>query len=364
MTDLFSSTSIENEPERRGRALLVVVGSLVLVLLLAFFGGRAVFGRFGGSAPDYDGPGSGEVVAQVTRGDSASAIGGRLAALDVVKSAKAFRAVASDDERSRGIQPGYYRMRSKMSARAALDRLLDPAARIRSRYTIPEGSTVAKTLQIISKSVEKMPLADLQAAVAKSAALGLPDYARGRVEGFLFPATYDVEPGTSAVEVLQAMVRRFALAAEAHSLVESARAVGRTPHEVLVLASLIEGEAGTATDRGKVARVAYNRLKQGMRLEFDATIKYAFALRGETKTRILLRDLEIDSPYNTYRRTGLPPTPISSPGDAAIRAALEPTPGPWLYFVVIDKQGNSAFTASYEEFLRLKARYQRDVLGR
>lgn len=363
MTEPFTAAAPTPPARRSRRGGLVALAALVVLAVVAVLGGRALLSRLTAGTPDYDGAGTGEVVAQVQRGDSAADIGETLERLDVVKSARAFRRVASDDERSRSIQPGYYRLRQLMSARAALDLLLDPSSRVRSRYTVPEGSTLARTLDIISRSVERMPLADLKAAVANPAALGLPDYAKGQVEGYLFPATYDVEPGTSATEVLTAMVDRFKVAAEQHDLAGRAQALGRSPHDLVVMASLVEGEAGTATDRGKVAQVAYNRLAKGMRLEFDSTLKYAYSLRGENKTRLLLRDLELDSPFNSYRRTGLPPGAINSPGDAALAAAVAPTPGSWLYFVLIDTRGNSAFATTYEEFLRLKAQYKRDVLG-
>ncbi len=346
---------------RRGVGVALI--ALVLVAVAAVAGGKVLLSRFGGPAPDYDGPGTGSVSVQVPKGASATRIGTILAERQVVKSAGAFRDAARKDARSLSIQPGWYALKLHMEAKLALDLLLDPKARIRSRFTIPEGTTLAATLERISKSVDKMPLASLQEAAANPAALGLPDWAGGKLEGLLFPATYDVEPGTSAVEVLTMMVDRFEVAAAAAELEERAAALKLTPYQLLTVASLIEGETPKEAERAKVARVVYNRLAKGMRLEFDSTVKYAWGLRGVRKTRLLHRDLEIDSPYNTYRRTGLPPGPISSPGDAALEGAASPVAGPWLYFVVTDKDGNSEFTDSYDEFLRFKAKYRRDVLG-
>ncbi|MDQ1710937.1 MAG: hypothetical protein QOE45_387 [Frankiaceae bacterium] len=348
----------------RGRfGVLVVLVVLAVVLGGALLGGRALWAAFGGPAPDYSGTGEGSVTVQVTKGASAAGIGDTLETAGVVKSARAFRNAAKKDERALGIQPGYYRLRTRMKAKLALDLLLDPASRLRSRVTIPEGTSLDRTLQLIARNVSDVPLASLREAAANPAALGLPAYAGGRVEGFLFPATYDIEPGTSAVDVLRTLIQEFEVRAARLQLEERAAALHITPYQALVVASLVEGETGNASDRGKVARVVYNRLGRPMRLQFDSTVKYAYALRGETKTRLLYKDLDIASPFNTYRNSGLPPAPINSPGEAALEAALSPTPGPWLYFVVIDKQGRSAFATTSEEFAALKARYKKDVLG-
>ena len=328
--------------------LLVVMGLLVGAAL----GARALLSSFsGGSASaDYAGAGTGEVLVQVAEGDTASDIAAELREKDVVASAAAFRTVAGQDTRSRSLQPGFYRLRQQMSAAAALDLLLDPASRTRSRVTLPEGVTLADALQRIADTTE-VPLEQLQAAVAKPEALGLPDYAEGQVEGFLFPATYDVEPGTTAVQALTMMVERYEQAATELELEARAEALGRTPYEVLITASLIEKETAFPADRAKVARVVYNRLDDGMPLQFDSTVNY---IRTEKKARLSLDDLKQESDYNTYQNTGLPPTPIDSPGAEAIEAALSPAEGDYVYFVTIAKDGRSLFTADYDEFINAK----------
>jgi len=237
-----------------------------------------------------------------------------------------------------------------MSAAGALALLLDPASRARSRVTLPEGVTTAVALKRIADATE-VPLKDLQAAVGDPSVLGLPDYAEGQVEGFLFPATYDVEPGTSAVDALKLMTARFAKAAQDVDLVDRAEAIGRTPYEVLITASLIEKETAFPADRNKVARVVYNRLDKDMPLQFDSTVNY---IRSEKKARLSLDDLKQESDYNTYQNTGLPPTPIDSPGAEAIEAALSPAEGDYVYFVTIDEDGRSLFTADYDEFINAK----------
>lgn len=338
---------------RRGRAVALALFLLLLCALVvgAVVGGRAVVSALGGSGtPDYSGQGQGDVTVQVKDGDSAADIATTLRSKDVVKSEAAFRKAATTEERSRAVQPGFYRLHLHMSGAAALALLLDPASRARTRVTLPEGVTVAVALQKIADATE-VPLADLQAAVADPAALGLPAYANGQVEGFLFPATYDVEPGSSAVDTLRLMTARFAKAAAALDLQAQAAAIGRTPYEVVITASLIEKETAFSADRPKVARVVYNRLAAGMPLQFDSTVNY---IREEKKARLSLDDLKQESAYNTYQNKGLPPTPIDSPGQASLEAALHPADGNYLYFVTVAKDGSALFTADYDEFVNAK----------
>jgi UPF0755 protein len=359
VSDLADLPPRERRPGRPPQRLPKVVGVLVVLVVLAVLVATAAYGvarvrSHFSSAPDYTGSGTGSAVVQVNPGDTASDVAVTLVAKDVVKSAAAFREAAAADPDSRSLQPGYYQLRQRMSAAAALSLLLDPAARVRGRVTIPEGSTVNQTLALIAKNTE-VRLADLQQAVAAPAALGLPAYARGRLEGFLFPATYEVEPGTSATEVLQMMVRRYTEAAEAAGLVAGARALGLTPYDVIITASLIERESRLVDEYPKVARVVYNRLAANMTLGIDAAILYGL---GRTSGGLTQSDLSKDTPYNNRLHTGLPPTAIASPGEVALEAALHPEQGDWLYYVLADKNGRQLFTADYAVFLRQKAKSQ------
>ncbi|MDP9100552.1 MAG: endolytic transglycosylase MltG [Actinomycetota bacterium] len=360
MTDVLD-LSQGDRPPSPARRLPKPVGLLIVgVVLLSLLGGigvgaRALYLNFV-SAPDYPGPGSGRTVVRIHPDDSAAAIGGTLLAQGVVKSVKAFRDAARADSRSRTLAPGYYAVRQHMSARAALALLLDPRSRLRSHVVIPEGSSLSRELALIAKGSE-VGLGALQQAAQQPAALGLPDYANGRLEGFLFPASYDIDPGTSATEVLTTMVRRFAEAAAAADLTGRAAAAGHTPYQVLIVASLVERETGAADDRARVAAVIWNRLRAGMPLQLDSTVNYALGL---STIRVTTAQTRVDSPYNTYRIHGLPPTPIAAPGQAAIEAALSPAPGGALYFVRTSKDGHSFFTSSYSAFLAAKAKAQRD----
>jgi UPF0755 protein len=332
-------------------ALVVVVALLGVVL----YGGVALYRSVFGVA-DYAGSGTGSVVVQVHPGDSSRDIGATLVTRTVVKSVKAFTRAAEDDERSRGIQPGFYQLRSHMSGKAALALLLDPASRLRGRVTLPEGLPLSKVVERLVAFTE-LTRPDILAALQNPAVLGLPSWAGNHPEGFLFPATYDVEPGTGAVDALQMMTDKFAVVAAGLDLEARARGLHLTPYQVVVIASLVEAETPLDSDRPKVSRVVLNRLAKGMPLQLDSTVNY---VRTEKKARLSLKDIQVESPYNTYQHKGLPPTPINSPGEKALEAALSPAQGDWLYFITIDKAGHSLFTSDYQEFLRAKAKAQRE----
>jgi UPF0755 protein len=169
------------------------------------------------------------------------------------------------------------------------------------------------------------------------------------LEGLLFPDTYGIEPDDTAIGVIQAMLDQLEVVLSRYQLSTAPRNL--SPYQLLIVASMIEREAKVDADRPKIAAVIYNRLAAGKRLEIDATVEYAVG-----HPRLTAADLRSSSPYNTYTHDGLPPTPIAAPGEAAIRAALQPADGDWIYYVLATKEGKHAFTRSYDEFLRLKAR--------
>ncbi len=173
------------------------------------------------------------------------------------------------------------------------------------------------------------------------------------LEGLLFPETYRLEDGEGAEVLLTRMIETLDAVATELGYDDALARTGRTPYEVLVIASLIEAEARVDEDRAKISRVIYNRLAEPMSLGIDATVYYALGRKGGALTQ---SDLEVDSPYNTRRFPGLPPTPIALPGRASLEAAINPEPGPWLYYVLSDPSGVHAFSESYEEFLDNVAR--------
>jgi UPF0755 protein len=294
-------------------------------------------------------------VVVVAKGDTLAVIARTLVKADVVASSDAFlREARARGDDAEGIQPGSYGLRKRMAASAALALLLDPDARLINKVTIPEGMRLDDALKLLATKTGR-PLAEYTKAAKDTRALGLPSYARGRLEGFLFPATYEIEPGTKAPAVLKTMVTRYVQAAKA-AKIESGNQL--SAYELVVVASLIEAEASRAQDFGKVSRVVYNRLEEGMPLQFDSTVNYALKAR---KVIVTQKDLEVDSPYNTYENTGLPPGPIGSPGEAALKAARSPSAGTWLYFVTTNlKTGETKFTANYNEFLKFKRELKRN----
>jgi UPF0755 protein len=307
---------------------------------------------------DYPGPGKGRVTFVVDPGQSISSMGDELEGLHVVASQEAFVDAAADNSRATGIQAGTYLLKKEMKASDVVDILVDPGNLAQSTVTIPEGlrvddivSRLADGTDFSKKSIEK--------ALADTDALGLPDYAKSP-EGFLFPATYVVTPEDTPASVLRAMVARWEQAAQDADLEAGAADLGYTPEEIMTVASLVQAE-GRGRDMAKIARVIYNRVEnpgtagQIGRLQIDATVDYA--LDRPLTVGLTQEERETtQSPYNTFLHQGLPPGPIGSPGDEAIRAALKPASGDWYYYVTVNlKTGETKFAESYEEFQQYQA---------
>ncbi|MCK9903489.1 aminodeoxychorismate lyase [Parafrankia colletiae] len=348
---------------RPARALPKLIGVLVVVAALlgaGIFGIGKVIGRVGGEpAADYSGIGEGIVVVQIPAGATSSDIGTALAKADVVASGRAFVNVATRDSRALSIQPGTYRLRSKMSAASALDALLDDASSALFRYTISPGDTVRRVLQALSARTGT-PLAELEALVRDPSSLGLPDYAGGKLEGYLFPSTYDVAPDTDPVDVLKEAVARFSAYADEHDIAGRARALGREPGAIVIVASIIEKEVANESEGPKVARVIYNRLADDSgrfrRLDMDSTTRYA---ANEHEGPLTREQLDNDDPYNTRAVPGLPPGAIASPSPWALESALNPADGPWFYFVSMPQTRETVFAANQAEFDVAMAEYHR-----
>lgn len=289
---------------------------------------------------DYAGEGEGEVLVVVSSGDTGTTIGEMLEAEGVVKSSQAFYNAVIGRSPEPVFQPGTYSVAEKMSAAAALDRLLDPESRVQDTVVIPEGTTVSGILTLIAESTE-IPLADLEAAAADYGSYGLPADAPS-LEGYLFPATYQFEPGTTARDAIQQLVTRQFQALDQAGVPEADR------NRVLTLASIIQKEAREEEDFYKVSRVFTNRLEQGMLLQSDATVAYGVSTTGRVSTTDAERADQ--NPYNTYINEGLPVGPISNPGDVAIKAAVAPADGPWLFFVTVNTlTGETKFSETFAE---------------
>ncbi|MDP4508093.1 endolytic transglycosylase MltG [Nonomuraea turcica] len=336
------------------RTVALVSAGLIAALVALGIGAFAVLKPYL-SPDDFEGPGSGAVTVRITPGSSAEAIGSALAEAGVVASTQSFVRATEDRAVADRLRPGHYRLRKGMAAGAALDLLLSPASRVVRRVTVPEGMRVSEVLPRLARQAG-LPLKDLQSV--DKALVGLPKYAPG-LEGFLFPATYEIEPGDTAVDVLAAMVERFGVAAKKVRLAEQAARVKLTPLEAVTVASLIQAEGGTDEDYPKISRVIYNRLAKGTPLEIDSTVLYA---QNRRTLRVTERDTKVDSPYNTYRRKGLPPGPIANPGEKALMAALHPAKGDWHWFVTTDPAHRiTKFTNKESEFVRYREELNKNL---
>ncbi|GLW47054.1 aminodeoxychorismate lyase [Streptomyces sp. NBRC 14336] len=222
---------------------------------------------------------------------------------------------------------------------------------------IPEGWRSGQVYEAVDKALA-LPAGTTKKSLAK-ANLKLPTDADGNPEGYLFPATYPLETnGTKATpeSLLKAMVDTANKKFNGAPIAAGAQRNAMNVYQAVTIASIVQAEAATKADMGKVARVVFNRLERGMPLQMDSTINYAL---NRSTLRTTESDTRIDSPYNSYQRMGLPPTPIDNPGEEAVRAAINPTPGDWLYFVTV-RPGDTRFTADYAEHQRNVAEFNRN----
>jgi UPF0755 protein len=351
---------------RSGVAVFIAVLLVLVAVAAVVFAGFFVYKKVQAAAPppDYEGPGITEVVITVAPGQTLTDIGATLQKADVVASTEAFAEAAAVNDQATTVTPGAYLMFKQMSAQGAVERLLDPSSRNENVVTIAEGLRVGQTVAQLSEATG-IKVKDFEAALA-SPQLPLPTWAKGtgaaRAEGFLYPATYQFEKDDSAQDIVNIMVDKFNTVADSINFESRAQALGYTPYEVLNVASLIQAEAHSS-DFGKVSRVIYNRLNPKTwgdtfgYLGLDATLNYAL---NQFATNIKQSDLNKNSPYNTRteHHQGLPPTPINSPGQKAMEAALEPEKGDWLYYATVNlNTGETKFTNSYDEFLK----YQQEL---
>jgi UPF0755 protein len=243
-----------------------------------------------------------------------------------------------------------------LTAGDALDDLLSqrPEGARFVNVTFPEGSWLVDFAAVLERDSHISRSSFMKLATSGKIRSKYQPRDIDTLEGLLFPSTYQIVKKDDARSVIERLVSEFEKRAS-NLNIENADALGITPYEAIIVASMIEAEAFVDEERAKIAAVIYNRLDQGIPLGIDATVLYAL---GEHKESLSQSDLEIDSPYNTRRVAGLPPTPIGSPGAKSLAAALEPAGGRWLYYVLADCDGNHAFSESYGEFLQDKAEYQ------
>jgi UPF0755 protein len=334
-------------PQERGllRRAAPVIGiiTVIVVLIAAGFGWWVSRQLNPPNAPGQ------AVTVTIPNNSSDSQIAELLADRGVITDANVFRAYV----KLRGAGPFRAGVYDGLFAPEDMSKVVDrldqgPLPPLTAKLVIPEGLWLSEIRARILHAFPQMSPAALDKALhtvrSKYEAPGSTN-----LEGMLFPATYEVllSDRANATKLVQQMVTTFDQHADQLGLAQAAQQLGVSPYEVLTVASMVEEEAKLPQDRPKVARVIYNRLKQGMALGIDATVEYALQQRV---TNLTQSQLDTDSPYNTRVHTGLPPTPIGSPGDASLQAAMHPADGDWTYFVVTDKNGGEFFTDSYSAF--------------
>ncbi len=326
---------------------LVAAGLVIVLFTFSLFLMRSQ----SSSAPDFNDAQSvqdlPEVIVEIPNGATGSQIATILFDSGIVKSSQAYFRVAVGDARSQKVAPGSHRMTLKISARQALDQLLDPD-RIPNLIRVAEGAWKSE--------VEKafITYGFTQQEVKKAFSLIKLPKGFSKSEGLIFPAQYSFPQGTSAQAAAQSMIDRFSDDPYGRKLLQGNKDF--SAQQLLTIASIVQAES-TNEDFSKVARVIYNRLKIGMPLQMDSTVHFIMQARGDIF--LSRKSTTLNSPYNTYRKFGLPPGPISSPSSDAIKATLEPIQGDWLYFITV-APGDTRFTASFDEFSSWKVEYTKN----
>jgi len=321
--------------KRRLLVAIVLVGAL---LALAFANRLVIRNTFDSwSGADYVGNGTGSVVLQISQGDDGAEVAQELVDLGVVKTYRTIYKLII--ERNFTFYPGNYALKLQMSSPAALDALANPENRISNKVTIREGLRIGQVLKALAAATG-VELNDFTRSSQDLEQIGVPD---GEVsaEGWLFPATYEFDPGLSASDILQIMVDRTKQELKRFGVEAS------DWHRVLTMAALVQKEARLTADFYKAARVFQNRIDLGMHLQSDATVSYGV---DGTTVSTSAADRSDPNRYNTYKYLGLPIGPIGAPGSVAIDAALNPAPGKWLFFCTVNlKTGETVFTETYAE---------------
>ena len=325
------------------------VASALLVAVLITLGVREVRG-LGSSAPDFSCSQSSptEVIIQVKSGETGSSIARQLFSKGVTKSSQAFFRVAVSDPKAAQIAPGAHRLNKEICANEALNQLLD-SKRLIGLVNIVEGAWISEVLpQMYKAGFSTKEVSDALRGVEKPEGFT-------SLEGLLFPAQYSFAQGTSAQTAITSMVRNSQRAMKEAGFFSSD--LKFSAQQLLIIASLIQAE-GKLQDFRKISQVIQNRLKIGMPLQFDSTVHYIKKLRGNIF--LSTQSTLISSPYNTYKRYGLPPGPINNPGLSAMRAAVNPKPGNWIYFITV-APSDTRFTANLDEFNTWKLEYKKNL---
>lgn len=300
------------------------------------------------------------VTVEIQEGMTATQIGNLLEEKKVIGNALVFRLVVRQQGIGGDFKPGKYEFTTGMDNDDVIVQLRKGPPIKYIKLTVPEGWTASQVAERVGART-KILKEEYLAAVQERLILVEYEFLRKSgaptqsLEGYLYPDTYSIQEDITAQELINMQLGRFE-EVTANISWDNAQALGRTPYEIMIIASMIERETRVDDERALVAAVIYNRLTKGMPLQIDATVQYALPV---WKDRLLLEDLKIDSPYNTYKNKGLPPGPICNPSVESMEAALNPTGDPYLYYVLApDNSGRHVFTKTYDEFLNAKNQYK------
>jgi UPF0755 protein len=295
----------------------------------------------------------GPVMVKVVKGDTLESVSGKLEEAGVIDSAFMFETEARVKGYSTEIKAGEYTFKAGQDSDEILQKLTAGAVVPTISIIIAEGLTFQETAGTVAEQ-SGISATEFETAARKTdyGYAFLEDPAIETTEGFLFPRKYDFERGVSASQIVNRLLAQYLLETQTLDIAGAKERLNLTEYELVTVASLIEREAASAEERPLVASVIYNRLQKGMPLQIDATIYYAL---GEPEQELSLADLKIDSPYNTYENTGLPPGPICSPSRQSLQAAIEPADTDYLYYVLKANGEEHVFTDNYGEFLQAKA---------
>lgn len=334
---------------RRGK-IVIALGIVATVFGLPALGGYLYLRSIGVLiASD---PGA-RVEVEIPKGASVSQVGEVLEDAGVIRSAMGFRVAVFLNSGSENIQAGTYKLRRGLSAPDALDAVLEGPTVEFVTVTFPEGSWLADFAAIVDRETHIAGERFLEVARSGEIRSRFQPPGVDTLEGLLFPATYQVVESDTAESLVRRLVDEFDERAVAAGV--DGGAMGLSPYEVIIVASMVEAEAQIDDERGKIARVIYNRLEVGEKLGIDATVNYAIGRHGLDLTQ---SELAVDSPYNTRLYAGLPPTPIGASGEASLTAAMTPPEGDWFFYVLADCEGRHAFSETASEFAQDKAAYQ------
>ncbi|AIM15699.1 hypothetical protein HW35_04755 [Bacillus sp. X1(2014)] len=364
--DIFRQKMLEHQNEARIVRKIVLIISIILIFVFALIGGGGYLYIQSALKPvDPDSKVKKKV--EIPIGSSVSGIGERLEKNGIIKDAKVFKYYVKFKNES-GFMAGIYELSPSMDIQEIVDRLKTGKvlAEASFKITIPEGKQLKEIAAIMAKATNQdetqvfNQLNDkefIKELMNKYPDLLTSDILNPQIkyplEGYLFPATYPFyKPNPTVEEMVIAMLNK-----SQHVLADyierGKKEKNLTVHQLLTMASLIEEEATEQADRKRIASVFYNRIEKGMMLQTDPTVLYA---QGKHKERVVYKDLEVDSPYNTYKHTGLPPGPIANAGRVSLEAAVDPEESDFYYFLATS-DGKVIFTKTLEEHNKEKAKH-------